>query len=77
MSSAKLSAKGWIVIPAELRRKYNLKGGGHVQIVDYGGALTIVPSLADPIAEARGMLKDDVSLTSTLLKSKAEDRERE
>lgn len=77
MSSAKLSAKGWIVIPAELRRKYHLKGGGHVQIVDYGGALTIVPNLADPIAEARGMLKSDASLTRALLKDKAESRARE
>jgi AbrB family looped-hinge helix DNA binding protein len=31
-----ISEKGWVVIPAELRRKYALKPGSTVQIVDYG-----------------------------------------
>ncbi len=39
----RLSQKGWIVIPAALRKKYNLKAGDLVQIVDYGGVFGIVP----------------------------------
>ena len=31
-----VSGKGWIVIPAELRKKYNLRAGTEVVVVDYG-----------------------------------------
>ena len=51
-----VSGKGWIVIPAELRKKYNLTPGKGVKIVDYGGVLAIVPAFEDPIHQAAGML---------------------
>jgi AbrB family looped-hinge helix DNA binding protein len=44
-----ISNKGWVVIPAELRKKYNLHAGSKVVIVDYGGVLSIVPAVKDPI----------------------------
>ena len=56
MASAVISAKGWIVIPAELRRWCGLQPGQHVQIVDYGGVIVIVTALNDPIGDATGML---------------------
>ncbi len=34
-----ISRKGWIVIPAALRKKYGLKPGDEVRVVDYGGGL--------------------------------------
>ena len=34
-----VSEKGWIVIPAELRKKYNLHPGAEVSVVDHGGSL--------------------------------------
>jgi len=34
-----ISSKGWVVIPAELRKKYHLMPGTEVLIVDYGGVL--------------------------------------
>jgi len=34
-----ISSKGWVVIPAELRKKYHLTPGTEVLIVDYGGVL--------------------------------------
>ena len=37
MPSAIISAKGWIVIPAEYRKKHRLEPGTKVDIVDYGG----------------------------------------
>ena len=77
MASAKLSTKGWVVIPAEYRRKYDLQPGDQVRIVDYGDALTIVPEMADPIAEAQGMLKGETSLVEALLADRAEARRRE
>jgi AbrB family looped-hinge helix DNA binding protein len=54
--AATISKKGWIVIPAELRKKYHLTPGRKVQIVDYGGVIALIPSLEDPIGQSAGML---------------------
>lgn len=62
-----ISSKGWVVIPAELRRKYNLTPGSEVQVVDYGGVLALLPVTESPIEEAAGMLTGDTSLTASLL----------
>ena len=62
-----ISEKGWVVIPAQLRKKYNLHPGTEVQVVDYGGVLALVPKLAHPIRQAAGMLKGQKSLTTALL----------
>jgi AbrB family looped-hinge helix DNA binding protein len=72
-----ISNKGWVVIPAELRKKYNLLPGTEVVIVDYGGVLSIVPALKNPIKQGRGMLKGLPSLTQELLKERAQERSRE
>lgn len=63
----KIASKGWVVIPAPLRRKYNLTPGTIVEIVDYGGVLALVPKNDDPIEATAGMLAGDTSLTQTLL----------
>ena len=67
MAVAKISAKGWLVIPVELRRKYGIMPGMDVQVVDYGGVVSIVPLLKNPIKQAAGMLKGGTSLTAALL----------
>lgn len=77
MPSVNISTKGWVVIPAELRRRYGLQPGQSVQIVDYGGVIAIVPALIDPIADSAGMLAGDTSLTDALLREKALEREHE
>ncbi len=77
MTVSAISAKGWVVIPAGLRKKYNLHAGRHVALVDYGGVLAIVPALADPVEEAVGILKSDASLTKALLDERRQERDRE
>ena len=72
-----ISNKGWVVIPAELRKKYNLTPGTEVIIVDYGGVLAIVPAMRNPIKQGRGLLKGLPSLTKDLLKERARERARE
>ncbi len=72
-----VSSKGWVVIPAELRKKYHLTPGTEVVIVDYGGVLSIIPASKDAIKQARGRFKDGPSLTEKLLKERAADRKRE
>jgi AbrB family looped-hinge helix DNA binding protein len=61
-----ISNKGWVVIPAELRKKYGLRPGVEVRIVDYGGVLAIIPALREPVKQAAGMLKTEKKLTDTL-----------
>jgi AbrB family looped-hinge helix DNA binding protein len=68
-----ISQKGWVVIPAELRKKYHLTPGTEVVVVDYGGVLSIIPAMRDPIKQGRGLLKDLPSLTEDLLKERAEE----
>jgi AbrB family looped-hinge helix DNA binding protein len=72
-----ISNKGWIVIPAEFRKKYNLLPGTQVIVVDYGGVLSIVPAMQNPIKQGRGLLKGLPSLTKDLLKERAQERARE
>lgn len=77
MTTATISSKGWIVIPADLRRKYGLETGSRVMVVDYGGVLAIVPSMSNPVAESAGMLKGGTSLVGALLRERAEEMARE
>ena len=77
MTTLTISTKGWIVIPAELRRKYNLEPGVQVQVVDYGGVLALVPVWEKPIEQAVGMLKGETSLTQNLLAEHAQELTRE
>ena len=75
--AVKVSQKGWVVIPVELRKKYDLNPGTSLRVVDYGGVLSLVPELDDPIGESMGMLKGKTSLTKALLDERQEELGRE
>jgi AbrB family looped-hinge helix DNA binding protein len=77
MYTAKVSARGWIVIPKPLREKYGLEKGSQVQVVDHGGVMALVPLPADPVEALHGMLAEDPSLTEDLLAERARERARE
>lgn len=62
----RISSKGWVVIPAELREKYGLEPGDEVRVIDYGGVLSLVPVSEDPIEHAAGMLGGEGRLTAAL-----------
>jgi AbrB family looped-hinge helix DNA binding protein len=72
-----VSQKGWVVIPAILRKKYGLKPGEHMHMVDYGGVLALLPGFKDPIHEGAGMLQGDDSLTAEIVEEHRKDRELE
>ncbi|MEK7328748.1 MAG: AbrB/MazE/SpoVT family DNA-binding domain-containing protein [Chloroflexota bacterium] len=77
MTIATVSSKGWIVIPADLRKKYDLRPGARIVLVDYGGVIAIVPARDNPVKEGVGLLKGGPSLTKALLKERAQERRRE
>ena len=73
----KLSQKGWVVIPAALREKYGLRPGANLQVVDYGGVLSIVPAFKDAIKDGVGLLKGDNSLTQMLIEEHRQELKRD
>jgi len=72
-----ISNKGWVVIPAEMRKKYHLTPGTEVVIVDYGGVLAIVPAIKDPIKQGKGFLKGMPSLSKDLKKDRELEKKRD
>lgn len=77
MHTATMSAKGWVVIPKDLRDKYGLRRGAQVQVVEYGEILALVPLPDDPVKALHGMLEEGPSLTADLLAERARERSRE
>jgi AbrB family looped-hinge helix DNA binding protein len=73
----KISSKGWIVIPADIRKRHGLKPGDEVHVIDYGGVISLVPAKKDPIAQGHGMLAGGDSLVDALLEERRKDVERE
>ena len=57
MATVKVSKKGWVVIPHEIRDRHGIKPGDKVHIVDYAGRIAIIPAFKDPIAAGYGLLR--------------------
>jgi len=77
MYTVRVSTKGWVVIPRDLRRKYGLNEGTQVQVVDYGDVLALIPLPDDPAEALYGMLEGGPSLTADLKEERARERVRE
>ncbi len=74
---AKVSSKGWIVIPAALRKRYHLEPGSIVEFREEEDKILLVPRINDPIEDSFGMLAGRVSLTGALLEDRAAELKRE
>ena len=70
---AKVSIKGQVVIPVELREKYAIAPGDTVDVRDGDGKILVFPLLKDAIQTSRGFLQGGTSLTAALLKARSED----
>jgi len=73
MDTVRVLAKGQIVIPAALRKKYRIQPGSEVQIFEYGNLIYIVPPVEDPVENAMGCLPVEPSLTAELLRERTRD----
>ncbi len=73
---AKVSSKGWIVIPKELREKYNISVGQQILLTDEDDSLTIHPIPEDPISAYKGLFKG-TPLAEELLKARKEETDNE
>lgn len=70
------TVKGQIVIPAALRRKYQIKAGTKIQVIDTGEAILLKPITEDSLKRLQGRLKGKGVLKS-LLEERRKDAERE
>ena len=74
MVITKATSKGQVVIPVELRKKYNIIKGTRLAIsAGEGNVILVRPVPDDPVKASRGILKGKTSLTKALLKDRAEE----
>ncbi len=77
MAAVKVSKKGWVVIPKEIRERHNIRPGDKVQFVDFAGNIALVRVPEDPLASARGLLKGGTSMKEYLEEKRRELEEEE
>jgi AbrB family looped-hinge helix DNA binding protein len=77
MTISKVTIKGQVIIPAQLRKKFNIKKGTRIAIMEGEGRVILIKPLpGDPIEASRGMLKGKKSLTKSLLNDRQEGAKR-
>jgi AbrB family looped-hinge helix DNA binding protein len=76
MNTSTLSEKGWVVIPQDMRKRYHLKKGSKVHLIDYGGVISVVPATDNAIKNSLGMLKGKTPLVKQLIISRRQDAAR-
>lgn len=69
----RISRTGKLKIPKSMRKKYGLDNGQTVQVVDYGGVITIHRVPDDPIAFGAGFLKGETTLAQMVVEEHHED----
>ena len=74
MTIARATVKGQVVIPADLRKRFNIKKGTRLAISEgEGNVIVLRPVPDDPIEASRGILKGKRSLTRALLRDRSEE----
>jgi AbrB family looped-hinge helix DNA binding protein len=73
METIKVLAKGQIVIPASMRKKYGIAPGDEITIFEYDNLIYLSPPSKGPVKEAMGCLPMTPSLSEELLKERRKD----
>ena len=61
-----MTSKGQIVIPSELRRKYGLKEGVRIQVIDDGEQIVLQPITPEYVRKVRGLLKGNKGMKALM-----------
>ena len=67
MQILKVLNKGQVVIPANIRQRYDIQPGNRIEIRDAGDHLELYRLPSDPVKAFQGSLKPDVSLADALI----------
>ena len=71
-----VSSRGQTAVPAEVRRRFNLKGDSRLEWVIEGDVITLLPIPSDPTRAFRGALRGKYT-GKALLRERARERKRE
>jgi AbrB family looped-hinge helix DNA binding protein len=71
-----ITKRGQTVVPATIRKRYQIQEGDHLVWLDDGQQIIVVPVPADPIKALRGRGRGE-KLVERLLASRQEERQRE
>jgi AbrB family looped-hinge helix DNA binding protein len=77
LKTVTVSSKGWVVIPASLRKKINLKPGMKMNAEEVGGKIVLTPQSEDPVLSLYGKLAGGGSLTRALIEERSRDKNSE
>ncbi len=76
--TTKVSQKGWVVIPAELRHRFGIEPGVEVKFASREHGVEIIPVMKDAVRETAGKYKvGKPSLLESLKKERRKEKERE
>ena len=70
-----VTKRGQTVVPADIRKRYQIEEGDRLSWIDDGAVIRVVPVPEDPIRALRGSGKGE-GLLKRLLEQRAADRER-
>lgn len=71
-----ITSRGQTVVPAPIRKRYDIQPGDQLVWLDDGQTITVVPVPADPIKALQGRGRGE-ALVEALLAQRQEDRARE
>ena len=79
MYKVTISGKGQIAIPAELRRRYDLKKGDQLILRESEDSILLCPLDKNPLLKLRGKYKDNQAkaLSKQLLEERAAERKKD
>lgn len=75
MHTSKVTQKGQIVIPQELRKKYNLATNSPVMVTELDGHIAVIPVVDDPIKDGFGRIRIGASVKDMFSEFHCEEQE--
>jgi AbrB family looped-hinge helix DNA binding protein len=70
-----VTTKGQLVIPSKLRRKYGIRKGTRVAMIEEDSRIILQPLTPEFIRQLRGSLKSGTSALKILKEARKQDRE--
>ena len=70
-----VTTKGQLVIPSKLRRKYGIRKGTRVAMIEDGPRIVLQPLTREYVRSLRGSLKGESSALKFLKEGRSQDRE--
>ncbi len=77
MTTTIVTTKGQIVIPSKMRKRYGIKKGSRLCVIEEDGQIILQPLNREYFENMAGVLKTRGKLTKQLLEERAADKARE